>query len=87
MAWCWGGGRDVCMHRQVVRHDSIVGASGKKSFARPQVVDTDASDDPVHSGSLGVHGVVVQTEPPVARPSSRRCSRFSVEAPILLCGA
>ena len=62
MAWCWVAGRDVSMHRQVDQERLDRGFGGKEVFARLHAVDTDESDDPLHRGSLRVHGVVVQTE-------------------------
>jgi hypothetical protein len=58
-----GGGSDVSLHGQVGQARLDRGFGGEEVFARPQAVATDASDDPRHSGALGVHGVVVQTEP------------------------
>jgi hypothetical protein len=56
------GGHDVSMHCQVGQERLDPGFSGEEVFARPQAVETDASHDPLHRGSLRVHGVVVQTE-------------------------
>jgi len=39
-----------------------LGFGGEEVFARPHAVETDESYDPLHIGSLGVNGVVVQTE-------------------------
>ena len=51
------------MHRQVGQERLDRGFSGEEVLARPHAVETDESyDDPFYIGSLGVHGVVVQTE-------------------------
>ena len=39
-----------------------LGFGGEEVLARPHAVETDESYDPLHIGSLGVNGVVVQTE-------------------------
>ena len=57
-----GGGSDVSLHRQVGQERLDLGCGGEEALARPQAVETDASDDPRHRGSPGVHGVVLQTE-------------------------
>ena len=45
-----------------VSKDWIVGFGGEEVFARAHAVETDESYDPLHRGSLSVHGVVVETE-------------------------
>jgi hypothetical protein len=57
-----GGGCDVSIQRQVGQERLDRGFGGEEVFARPHAVETDASHDPLHRGSLRVHGVVVQTE-------------------------
>ena len=58
-----GGGRDVSMHHQVGQEGLDRGFGRDEVFARAHAVETDESYDPLPSGSLSVHGVVVQTEP------------------------
>jgi hypothetical protein len=58
-----GGGSDVSMHRQVCQERFDLRFGGEEVLARPHAMETDESyDDPFYIGSLGVHGVVVQTE-------------------------
>jgi hypothetical protein len=57
-----GGGSDVSMHREVGQERLDFGFSGEEAFARPHGVETDEAYDPLHIGSFGVNGVVVQTE-------------------------
>jgi hypothetical protein len=57
-----GGGRDVSMHHQVGQQGLDRGFGGEEVFARAHAVETDESYDPLHRGSLSVHGVVVETE-------------------------
>ena len=58
-----GGGSDVSMHRQVGQEQRDRGFGGDEVYAGPHAVETDASYDPLPRGALGVHGVVVETEP------------------------
>jgi hypothetical protein len=51
----------LCTARSV-RNDSILGSAGKRSSRDRMRWKTDESHDPLHRGSLRVHGVVVQTE-------------------------
>jgi hypothetical protein len=53
------GGRDVSMHRQVGEERLYRGFGGEEVFARPHAVEMHESYDPLYTGSLGVHGVVV----------------------------
>lgn len=57
-----GGGTDVSIDRQVGQERLGLGFGGEEVCARPHAVETDESSDPLHIGSLGVNGVVVQTE-------------------------
>jgi hypothetical protein len=57
-----GGGSDVSIHRQVGQERLDLGFGGEEVFAGPHAVETDESYDPLHIGSLGVNGVVVETE-------------------------
>ena len=59
-----GGGSDISMHRQVGQERLDLGFGGEEIFARLHTVETEESYDPLHKGSLSVHGVVVQTEYP-----------------------
>ena len=52
------------MHRQVGQERLDLGFGGEEVLARPHAVETNESHDPLHRGSLSVHGVVVQTEHP-----------------------
>lgn len=56
------GGSDVSMHGQIGEECFDLRFSGKEVLARPHVMETDEPDNPVHIGSFGVNGVVVQAE-------------------------
>jgi hypothetical protein len=57
-----GGGSDVSIEREVGQERLGLGFGGEEVCARPHAVETDESYDPLHIGSLGVNGEVVQTE-------------------------
>jgi hypothetical protein len=50
------------VHGQVRQERFDLGFGGEEVLARPQAVETDAPDDPIYIRSLGVNGVVVDTE-------------------------
>src|SRR5712691_12984687 len=57
-----GGGSDVALHSQVSQERFDLRFGGTKVLARPHAVETGESYDPLHIGSLGVNGVVGQTQ-------------------------
>jgi hypothetical protein len=57
-----GGGRDVCVDGEVSQERFDLGFGGEKVLTGPHSVETDKPHDPIYVGSLGVNGVVVQTE-------------------------
>lgn len=61
MAGFWSGS-DVAMHRQVGQERLDFGFGGEEGCTRVHAVETDESYDPLPIGSLGVNGVVVETE-------------------------
>ena len=62
MAWFWVAAATFPLHRQIGQERLGLGFGGEEVCARPDAVERDESDDPLHIGSLGVNGVVVQTE-------------------------
>jgi len=57
-----GGGSDVCVYGEVGQERFDLGFGGEEVLTGPHAVETNKPHDPVHVGSLGVNGVVVQTE-------------------------
>ncbi len=57
-----GGGSDVCVYGEVGQERFDLGFGGDEVLTGPHAVETNKPHDPVHVGSLGVNGVVVQTE-------------------------
>ena len=56
------GGSDVCMYAEVGQERFDLGFGREEVLTRPHAVETNKPHDLVHVGSLGVNGVVVQTE-------------------------
>jgi hypothetical protein len=57
-----GCGRDVSVHGQVGQERFDLWFGGEEHCARAHAVKTDEPCDPIYIGSLGVNGVVVETE-------------------------
>ena len=57
-----GGGSDVCVYGEVGQERFDLGFGGEEVLTGPHAVETNKPHNPVHVGSLGVNGVVVQTE-------------------------
>jgi hypothetical protein len=55
-------GSDVCVYGEVGQERFDLGFGGEEVLTGPHAVETNKPHDPVHVGSLGVNGVVVQTE-------------------------
>jgi hypothetical protein len=49
---------------QVGEEGRDLGFSGQEVCAGPPAAEPDESDDPLHRGTLGRHGVMVEPEPP-----------------------
>ncbi len=56
-----GRGSDVAVYGQVRQKRFDLGFGGEKILTRPHAVETNAPYNPLHLGSLGVHGVVGET--------------------------
>jgi hypothetical protein len=57
-----GRGSDVSVYGQVSQERFDLRFGGEEVLAQPHAVETDEPYDPLHIGSLGVNGVVVETE-------------------------
>jgi hypothetical protein len=57
-----GGGSDVCVYGEVGQERFDLGFAGEEVITRPHATETNKPHDPVHVGTLGMNGVVVQTE-------------------------
>jgi len=57
-----GGGSDVCAYGEVGQERFDFSFGGEEVLTGLHAVKTNKPHDPVHVGSLGVNGVVVQTE-------------------------
>ncbi len=56
-----GRGSDVAVHGQVRQERFDLGFGGEKILARPHAVESNELYNPLHLGSLGMHGVVGET--------------------------
>jgi len=62
MAWFWVAAATFPLTGRVGQERLDLGFDGEEVCARPHAVETDESYDPLRIGSLGVNGVVEQTE-------------------------
>ena len=53
---------DVSVHRQVGQERFNPGFGGEEIIARLHPVETDETHDPVHIGTLGVNGVMMESK-------------------------
>jgi len=57
-----GGGSNVCVYGEVGQERFDLGFAGEEVLTRPHAMETNEPHDPIHVRSLGVNGVVMQTE-------------------------
>jgi hypothetical protein len=57
-----GGGSDVSVYGKIGQERFDLGFGGKEMLTGPHPVETNKPYNPVHVGTLGVNGVMVQTE-------------------------